>query len=491
MMNGIIKMSAIYLCSLFVFNKIVNDKKSTNIKIIVFMLAIVISILHNLIRAFIPAIIDSFFIMILFGIIQTYFTKNKVNDCIIIFCLSAAIAYIFYYISLLLSGIILKLFIPNITYENHMIFIVTALFQFIFTLLFCRIRRLKNGISFLQDKRHNKYIDFMVVLVNVIIILIYTILGAIYAKNNLSVYSYVFSVLLLVGIIIGVWIQNNIVTNHIQKMDKKYITELENIIIKKEKELEKVKNEAFISARAVHKISRKLEAFELSLTKFNMELGEEIHPLLEKSKTLSKEFLNDIQANLTENPILPLTNIHGIDEMFQYMLQKTKENNIKFHLKIKPSINYMIQNIVNQSKLEMIIGDLITNAIISINANKDTDINRNILVILGQMDGYYSFCIQDSGINFEIETLIHLGLKPSTTHAKEGGSGIGYMTLFEVLNEYKASLIIEEKDIKNKVYTKSITVCFDHKKEYRVKTYRAEEINLYNTDGRILVSTLE
>lgn len=488
--NGIIKMSAIYVCSFLVFSKIINDKSSNSKRIITVILSMIISILYNVAKIFIPVIIDLFFVVIVFSVILAYFTKNKINYCIVIFCISIAITYIFYYISLFLSGIILKVFNPSITYENHIIFILTTVFQLLMTFLFIRMKRFKNGISFLQYNLQNKYIDLMVILISATVILIYIIFGMSYATNNSSVYPYIFFTLVLLGMIIGVWIQKNIIANHIKKIDKKYIAELENVLEEKEKELDKIKYEAFNSARAVHKISNKLSAFELSLTNLNTEFGGEIFPFMEKSKVLSKEFLKDIQRNEVSNQILPLTNIWGIDEMFQYMSQKAKEKDIDFNLKIKPSINYMVDKIVNQSKLEMLVGDLITNAIMSINENKAADANRNILVILGQTDNYYSLCVQDSGINFEIETLLNLGLKPTSTHSQNGGNGIGYMTIFEVLNEYKASLIIEERNPKNKVYTKSITICFDHKNEYRIKTHRAKEINLYNTNQRINVEEL-
>lgn len=62
------------------------------------------------------------------------------------------------------------------------------------------------------------------------------------------------------------------------------------------------------------------------------------------------------------------------------------------------------------------------------------------------------------------------------------------MTTFETLSKTKESLIIEEKYPMNNVdYTKVIKIRFDNKNEYRINSYRAEEIRKQNKDERILI----
>lgn len=62
------------------------------------------------------------------------------------------------------------------------------------------------------------------------------------------------------------------------------------------------------------------------------------------------------------------------------------------------------------------------------------------------------------------------------------------MTTFETLSKTKGSLFIEEKYPMNNVdYTKVIKIRFDNKNEYRINSYRAEEIRKQNKDERILI----
>ena len=76
----------------------------------------------------------------------------------------------------------------------------------------------------------------------------------------------------------------------------------------------------------------------------------------------------------------------------------------------------------------------------------------------------------------EVDTLVHLGTMKITTHKHEGGSGIGLSNAFDLFRQYNASFIVEEFAYADLSYTKKITVCFDGKVDYIVKSPRAEEI---------------
>ena len=164
-------------------------------------------------------------------------------------------------------------------------------------------------------------------------------------------------------------------------------------------------------------------------------------------------------------------------------------NNIEFKLQIKTDINKLVKEKIPKNKLETLIGDHIKDAIIAINSSKNK--YKSILVILGVKDNCYELCIYDTGIEFEIETLLNLGIEAITTHKDIGGSGIGFITTFETLKQCKASLIIKEmhKECEND-YTKSVIIRFDDKNEYKICSYRANEIKKENPDNRIILESL-
>ena len=177
---------------------------------------------------------------------------------------------------------------------------------------------------------------------------------------------------------------------------------------------------------------------------------------------------------------LDKTGIALIDDMLEYMQSECKKNKIDFELQIKGNIHYMTNNLITKEDLETLLADHIKNAIIAIKHTEN--INRSILVRLGMIDENYAIYIYDSGIEFEKETLENLGKKPSTTHKDEGGTGMGFMNTFDTLRKCKASLIIEEFNKPSKDnYTKVIMIKFDNKNEFKVKSYRENEIKIEAT----------
>lgn len=106
------------------------------------------------------------------------------------------------------------------------------------------------------------------------------------------------------------------------------------------------------------------------------------------------------------------------------------------------------------------------------------------------MDGAYELSIYDTGVEFDIPTLLKLGTEPITTHKNDGGSGLGFMTTFETLKSCKASLVIEEYDAAVTNYTKSVTVRFDGKCEYRIYSYRADKIKSESNNRKIIIKNI-
>lgn len=172
-----------------------------------------------------------------------------------------------------------------------------------------------------------------------------------------------------------------------------------------------------------------------------------------------------------------------LDDLLRYFSEQCAEKNIDFNLKISGSIPFMTEHVIPQNKLETMIGDHLQDELIAVNTSAHPF--RSILAVLGLVEDFYEFAIFDSGIPFEADTLIQLGTKRVTTHADTGGSGIGFMTTFDTMRKYGASLIIDEKKTNNADYSKSVTIRFDGKHQYIIQTYRPDVFP--NQDDRFIV----
>ena len=115
---------------------------------------------------------------------------------------------------------------------------------------------------------------------------------------------------------------------------------------------------------------------------------------------------------------------------------------------------------------------MIENAIHAVSLTED----KEILIHLGKLNDCLLLEVSDSGISFDIQTYQHFGNEPFTSHQSDGGSGTGLMDLWKLKKEYKASLYIYEYSSEHEVYTKKISLLFDRKNHFLLKTYRDKEI---------------
>ena len=245
------------------------------------------------------------------------------------------------------------------------------------------------------------------------------------------------------------------------------------IVYKKSKEVKELEAENMKFSQRSHTLIHKQKSLEYKIeqmitkTEISKEEAAEIKDKIDKMK---EEIYKE-----KESIELDKTGIVEIDDMLRYMQSEYNKNKIEFILKLNGRIQPMINNLIDKDDLETLLADHIRNAIIAVEHSEN--INRSIMVKLGKTDGEYGLSIYDSGIEFKIETLKNLGKTPSTTHAEEGGTGMGFMNTFETLKKYKASLKIEEigKPSKDN-YTKVISIKFDNQNDYNIKSYRQEEI---------------
>ena len=267
-------------------------------------------------------------------------------------------------------------------------------------------------------------------------------------------------------------IQKSIQAYYKQQLLIQDLEETKKELEEKKEEIKKLEQENLSFSKKSHSIAHKQKALEHKLNEILLlktELGSETN-IKEKIDKISEEISkNKPQVELSK------TDIEQIDDMLKYMQSECIKNNIDFDLQIIGNIYQMTNNYISKEKLEILLADHIKNAIIAINYSDN--INKSILVRLGKIDGFYSLYIYDSGIEFEINTLLNLGVKPSTTHKSSGGTGMGFMNTFDTVREYKASFILEEYGKPSKDdYTKAIMIKFDKKEDFKIISYRKEEI---------------
>lgn len=485
--NEFIKIFFISIYMFYIYVKMVNYKDNNFYKTVIIVLSCAfISFIDIFLINFVNPGVIILFLYFIYNIVLAYITETKLINSTIIVVISFAIVYTTYIISVIITGILIYLFNISINNNNPLINIIINLVEILLLIGITKIKRIKNGLNFIKSsgKMANTvlYVGFLGGIV-------LTIFGLLKGSVNVLLNSFLLSGTLLIFITLIIWTQNQITKQYKRNMRDRTIEIQTKEIVEQSKIIKEIKEENLKLAETIHKYNNRLSALELGIANAlknnnKTEFANELGLMLEETKELSKKFAEETTINKTN---LPKTNIIGLDNMFKYFQNEANKNNIDFNVIINENIEDLLK-IIDKPKLETLIGDHLKDAIIAVNKSKNP--YKSILVILGISNKCYEISICDSGIEFEIDTLLKLGKERVTTHKEEGGSGIGFITTFKTLKETKASLEIEEYNPKTTNYTKSIVIRFDGKNEYRIYSYRAEEIKKKNNEKRIIIEEL-
>lgn len=465
MITDIIKIYFISLCTYYINLKLVSKKIDVRKRevVIVSLSIIISSIFCKAMKELFGFLYGVIGIAVLISILFVIMTKNKFIYSTLITIISLSINYILFAMAIVMSYTFYA--ITNIGNEYVNICIIISIYLILIS-CFSRIRRFKKGISFLQTKLKNEYFNLMILNISSIILFLVTV-----SSNYREEITAKFGVaIIFFGIIMFITIQKSLQLYYKQKVLIQDLKETKKELEKKKQEIEALEKENLNFSKMSHSIAHKQKSLEYK-----------INELMLKNEMVSemdlKDRLENITKELQQDTIIELdkTNIPEIDDMLSYMQSECSKEKIDFQIQLSGNIHHMVNNYIDKEKLEILLADYIKNAIIAIQYADNS--NKSILVRLGIIEGVYSLYVYDSGIEFEISTLANLGKKPSTTHAENGGTGMGFMNTFDTLRQYQASMVIQEySEPCQDNFTKVIQIKFDKKNEFKICSYRANEI---------------
>lgn len=379
--------------------------------------------------------------------ISSSITQKKLGYNLFLVIVSLAFNYLIYFFALIIMFMIKKVFLYSSSDMMNLVIIIIIDSIILFSIF--NLKRFKYGIISLQNNLNNEYIELLILTISVGILFI----GIIFSNKIIVSINNYFCIFIILGILMLI----------------KDLKETKEELEKKNKEIQELENENIEISKKRHTIVHKQKSLERKLEEIIMKSEISTEEAVKVKVRLEK--LNSEIYNKKEVIELDKTGIENIDDMLKYMQIECIKNKIDFTLKITGNIYYMINNLINKEDLETLLADHIKDAIIAINHTEN--INKSILVRLGDIDGNYGLYIYDSGVEFPKEVLENLGKKPCTTYKNEGGTGMGFMNTFDTLRKCNASLIIEElNEPKEDNYTKIVEIKFDKKNEFKVNSYK-------------------
>ena len=477
-MSDFIKLLVINLGTMYLNFKVLNMQETYKKKILVLIgFQIVINILCIVIKNLSNYTASIISLNVLLAILLAKITKNKFGYSVLINTLTLSISHIICTLSIILCFVILKM--ANFSKQASIPIIIVIYFLFLF--IISRIRKIKHGIAFLINNKDNEYFEILILNISATIFFCFIMISNLNIEliRSLFIYMVIFSGIMFITI------QKSLQLYYKQRMLVKDLEETKEELENKKKEIAKLEKEIIGFSKISHSIVHKQKSLEHKLEELSMnnEIADE---------TNLKERIKNLNKNIKKKQVIVLdkTGIVEIDDMLNYMQAECSKNKIDFQLQLNGNIHTMVNNYINKEKLEILLADHIKNAIIAIGYSKN--VNKSILVRLGKLDGIYGLYIYDSGIEFEIETFLNLGKKPCTTHKDSGGTGMGFLNTFDTLKECKASFIIQEygKPVKNN-FTTALKFKFDNKQEFKIYSYRHEEIKKKDKENILNVENLK
>lgn len=472
-----IKMLVMSLFTSYSNKKVLNLEEKINYKwaimyIITAILYICMSMLLN------REINTTIFTLICISIIYTIIYKFKIMYSMLISAVSISINQILFYIASTFIYFPMKL----LNIENrYLAFILIALVQAILLFLFWKIKRIRNGITFLKKWKNDEYINLLLLNASSAILFLIVIISN-YQEGITSKFGVM---LIIFAIVMFITIWKSLQLYYKQQMLEKVLEKTQKDLADKTEEVKKLEAENLSFSEISHSIAHRQDSLKHKLEKLskNTEFADEIS-INAQIDNITKDLRKKTKIELEK------TGIEIVDDMLDCMQAKCVENDIDFQLQINGNIYHMINNYIPKEDLEILLADHIKDAIIAINHCEN--INKSILVKIGKIDGIYGVYFYDSGIEFEFNTLLNLGKIPITTHKSEGGTGMGFMNTFKTLSKTKGSLEIEEIGKPSKSnFTKVLKFKFNNKNEYKIISYKGKELKEKDEENKLIIENIE
>lgn len=438
-----------------------------------------------LLKQYIPEV--SYFVPALsFSLVMLFLTNMSISHCFCSTLLSYGVNLFIYELLLLLVAIVMSPFcLPQAEPWVSVVMICVSILQPCLLHLVFHSHRFQNSFVFLRKQE----------VINIGSILsIFAICILTYEQMTDFSLSYIrlvrMIVILLFAFILVLWWRTQITKSYRERLRA---LEVESLRVSKQEQAEyisQLERENERMGRIIHKDNRIVNAMADSISEY-LQYSAFLsgNKLAEKGSSLQaqiSEIRYDRQVLLDEKPAtptaLPQTGYAGIDAMVTYMAKEASENKINFQFHYGEDFFTESGEDIKETDIVHLLSDSLENAIIATKFAGGKFIELSMLKI----KGFPLISISDSGIPFELDTYMNLGLQKASTHLDTGGSGIGLMDLWELKEKYKATLYIDEHP-EDANMAKRIVYIFDKKNRYMISTDRFKELQQKQTRADMFV----
>lgn len=446
MLLEIINHALVFFLTIYLTSKLVNKK-------VTLLSAIPTCIVSGLIYTFIKHNIDSTYVPFT-TLICTLYCLFVFHENFKISIIFSIIANTFMYgirtISSIITGMInmiiahfasdLPLLVGGIIVEAIAILIVYLLFK---------IKRFSKGMSFIRTS--SEYTPYGIVIG--IASLIFICVSTIYDKSEmLLAIAICFSVSFF--LILLFWWQSNLSMLYLQKRCNHDTSLLLTQVDGYKKENSLINSELERLSSIIHNDNKLIPAMINAVNSLS-ENSSDSQSLLDELNKLAADRKGILNNNSASSSKINLSGEIRTDSILKYIEKRANDTSANFEVEIFDNYANEVSNYIELNDICTLFADLCENALI---ATKEVN-NPSVKLITEKTDDSLTINIYDNAPAFSKKVLNNIGKKRVTTHKKEGGSGIGLMTMCEIVNRYNGTFSIDE-NIQCTQFTKVFSLKF-------------------------------
>lgn len=469
-MSIIIKLLSVFICTIYINKTITKScinysfSKTTHLLIIfcLICIAFILHLTHNELTYFVP--------LLLYWLIIGLHT-NQPQQCFIGIILAFTISFCQHsLISFTLTCILYLFFSFLDTFPFTLLAALSFVFHFFVSYLLCKTKRFKKGLLFMSNQNYINIATVICILWSYIL----TIVTSDYHHSNNRLIWIFICVLALAFLIY--WWQAQITKAYRRNLELRELESMRTEMAELKRKMDELTDENERLARITHRDNTLISALKNSTVKYLSTdftdpavALETRNQLIANINTLSSDRRDLMESRKEQCAKTFDTGFSLLNELLHEMDEKAIEMKIAFAVHMGTTLNDFVPHAISEVDLVHTVDDLLKNAF---KATAHCE-KRVVQLQFYKLGKHFVVEVADSGIPFEVRSLVNMGIERLTTY--EDGSGIGLMDIWSTKEKYGATYHLDEC-INATPFTKKISLTFDKKNRYSIRSLRKDEI---------------
>lgn len=472
MTADIFKFYSIFLCCILITLKIMNlTVKTAPYRNGLVLVPIVLTGLTYLLNLHVPelAYIAS---LLLLWISLSIFTKLPQRTFIAV-TIAFGISYSLYAIScFIILVIFFSKYLFATPFPNLLLTILSSIFQTVLTIALLRIKRFKRGMPFLFST------SVINIATNTCLLLISC---SMYFSSTIVTHTTrIVALLLFISVLTFLihWWQAQITKSYKRSLEQRELESLRIELQEKDKQIAELKAESIKFGDITHEYNKLIPPLADAVCEYLEADFSDAEATRSKGQVLSAQLHMQSEKLAQTTAMLNAkkykqhdTGIGSLDTYLNFYEKQATEENVEFSVHAAVNLSEQVPKNISVDDFTHLVVNLLSNAFIAV-----TDCsNPTVQLQFYPVGKHFVIEVSDNGIPFEVDSLVNYGLERITTHEDTGGSGVGLVAIWNIKETCGATLHIEEYEA-SAPFSKKISLIFNKKNLYSIRTWRKEEI---------------